>query len=139
MKKKKLKARAFRYWCNMLAATGQRIQAEEENTKLHADIEQLQADFCAEVTELNELIELQRQMLATAQDRISDLMKQNTRLLARGGEWQPVNAIDDIPCYCHDDCATFMEVSEDGKNITVCKDGETISYILPDNMRLCAK
>ena len=137
MKKKQLKAKAFRYWCNMLVSTSQRIQAEEENTKLQADIEQLQDDFCAEVDELNQVIEAQRVMLGAAQAQMRILLEQNTRLLARGGGWVPIVEAHGLICQCLEGCPATLSVV-DGE-LSLGFEKEVFSFVLPDDMRLCTK
>lgn len=145
MKKKKLKSRlksaarllAGQAWANAKWINDLTMLQVESDQK-SADIEQLQADFCAEVTELNELIETQRQMLGVMQTRINDLMKQNTRLLARGGEWVPIDSDQVINC-----------ASGDGYRLSIMRDGEYIVIInsvggragfrLAGHLRICRK
>jgi len=110
---------------------------QTESDQKSVDIEQLQSDFCAEVDELNQVIEAQRVMLATAQDRINELMQQNTRLLARGGgEWVPV-AAGTYFTYYEGYVASFV-VADGGASVQA-KSGNTGIDLNFENYRICRK
>lgn len=122
--------------CKEMAALKARIaHLEAVNDNQFAKHQVARAEHECDVEALKATIETQRQMLETAQARIVDLLAQNTRLLARGNAWVPVE--DGVTGDA--DGGMTLTISDNGQTIMLRDDSPGCKELGIGDLRICRK